>query len=108
VLLPTLLASADVNFLLEDIVGAMLQPIAYHPHCCSSLAPHVFVGVRGSRRAAGRWRSSFLCLFAPMYVPLHWFALLHLTSLASLIADALPLSLSSLADALPLVSLVSS
>jgi hypothetical protein len=36
---------------------------------------------------------------------LQWFALLHLTLPASSIADALPLSLSLMADALPLWSL---
>jgi hypothetical protein len=60
VLLPTLLASADVNFLLEGIVGTLLQPVAHYPRWSSSLVARVFANVRGSRRTAGCWGSSFV------------------------------------------------
>jgi hypothetical protein len=50
VLLPTLLASVDVNSLLEGFVGALLQHVA---HCLRwSSLPRVLVDTRGSRLAA--------------------------------------------------------
>jgi hypothetical protein len=50
VLLPALLASANVNIFLEGIVGALLQPIAHYPHWSTngySFIPSVFVNVHG-------------------------------------------------------------
>jgi hypothetical protein len=94
-LLPTLLVFADVNFLLEGIVVALLQPAADYP--AGALACFVDVcAVPPRRRLLGRHP---VVPVVPFCVPLLWVVLLYLTSLMSLLADALPLLVPSLVDA---------